>query len=70
MKHLIKKTIVLLSVADPGFPLGGDANPRGGGAPTYEFAKFSQKMHAIERIWTRGGVPRAPLDPPMALNNI
>ena len=40
-----------------------------GGAPTYEFAKFSQKLHEIERIWTPGGgarVPRAPpLDPPM-----
>ena len=30
------------SVADPGFPLGGGANPPGG-APTYDFAKFSQK---------------------------
>ena len=26
------------------------------GAPTYDFAKFSQKLHEIERIWTpRGG---------------
>ena len=25
------------------------------GVPTYEFAKFSQKLHEIERIWTRGG---------------
>ena len=24
--------------ADPGFPVGGGANPRGGGAPTYDFA--------------------------------
>ena len=24
----------------------------GGGAPTYDFAKFSQKLHEIERIWT------------------
>ena len=32
------------------------------GTPTYDFAKFSQKLHEIERIWTRGGarVPRAP----------
>ena len=28
------------------------------GAPTYYFAKFSQKLHEIERIWT-------PYDPPM-----
>ena len=26
--------------------------PSGGGAPTYNFAKFSQKLHGIERIWT------------------
>ena len=26
-----------------------------GGAPTYDFAKFSQKLHEIERIWTPGG---------------
>ena len=25
-----------------------------GGAPTYNFAKFSQKLHEIERIWTQG----------------
>ena len=42
-------------VADPGFPRGGGANSPGG-APTYDFAKFSQKMHEIERIWTPGAV--------------
>ena len=26
-----------------------------GGAPTYDFAKFSQKLHEIERIWTPRG---------------
>ena len=41
-------------VTDPGFPRGGGANPPGGGAPLYDFAKFSQKMHEIERIWTPG----------------
>ena len=25
------------------------------GGATYDFAKFSQKLHEIERIWTRGG---------------
>ena len=39
------------------------------GAPTYDFAKFSPKLHEIERIWTpKGGggcVPRDPLDPPV-----
>ena len=31
------------------------------GVPTYDFAKFSQKLLEIERIWTsKGGVPRGP----------
>ena len=50
-------------MADPGFP-------RGGGAPTYEFVEFSQKLHEIERIWTRGegGASPAPLlDPPLVI---
>ena len=42
-------------MADPGFPRGGGANSTEG-ALTYDFAKFSQKLHEIERIWTpRGG---------------
>ena len=40
-------------VADPGFPEEGA--PTLQGAPTYDFAKFSQKLHEIERIWTPGG---------------
>ena len=41
------------SVADPGFHRGGAPTLRGGGgALTYDFAKFSQKLHEIERIWT------------------
>ena len=45
---------------------GSRISPRRGsqlrrGAPTYDFAKFSQKLHEIERIWVpEGGVPRAP----------
>ena len=39
------------------------ANPRGGGAPTYDFAKFSEKLHDIEKILVRREAPRAPLDP-------
>ena len=42
------------AMADPGFPRGGGANSPGG-AQTYNFAKFSQKLHEIERIWTPGG---------------
>ena len=36
------------------------------GSPTYDFAKFSQKLHEIERIWAPWGASLAPpLDPPM-----
>ena len=45
---------VLFSVADPGFPRGGGANPPEE-APIYDFARVSQKLHEIERIWTGGG---------------
>ena len=55
-------------MVDPGFPRGGGANSPGG-APTYDFAKISQKLHEIERIWTPGGDARPlrppPLDPPL-----
>ena len=39
----------MLSGADPGFPVGGGADPRG--APTYDFVKFSEKMHELEKIF-------------------
>ena len=56
-------------VADPGFPRGGGANSPGGGgrgAPTYDFAKFSPKLHEIERIWTPWGRPKFYyVDPPL-----
>ena len=42
-----------LSGADPGFPVGGGANPRGGAI--YDFAKFCEKLHEIEKILGRGG---------------
>ena len=43
----------------------------GGGAPTYDFAKFSEKLHEIEKNLGRGGggggvlLPGAPLDLPL-----
>ena len=40
------------------FPEEGAPTLRG--APTYDFAKFSQKLHEIERIWTPGGGGHAP----------
>ena len=50
------------------FPEEGAPTPQGlGGAPTYEFAKFPQKLHEIERIWTPGGGTSLtpPLDQPL-----
>ena len=43
------------------FPEEGAPTP--GGAPTYDFAKFSQKLHEIERIRTPGEGAH-PLRPP------
>ena len=51
---VLNLTLQSLAAADPGFPRGG------GGAPTYDFAKFSQKLHEIEIIVSRGGAPLAP----------
>ena len=56
------------SVADPGFSRGGAWTLQGG----REHAKFSRKLHEIERIWTpRGGRASLtpPLDPPMPMNS-
>ena len=44
-----------LSGADPGFPVEVGANIPGG-APKYDFAKFSKKLHEIENILGRRGV--------------
>ena len=57
------------SVADPGFPRGGSANPKGG-APTYYLANFSRKLHENEEILDQRGSARpsrSPLDPPLLL---
>ena len=44
------------SGADPGFPVGGGANPRRGeGVPTYDVVKFSKKQHEIEKKLGDGG---------------
>ena len=56
--------------ADPRFPVGGGANPGGGGgAPIYDFPKFSEKLHEIEKNFGRGRGTRTegapPLDPPL-----
>ena len=58
--------LTLNTVADPGFSRGGAWTLQGGAWTLQggrEHAKFSRKLHEIERIWTpRGG--RASLTPP------
>ena len=48
-------------------PRRGLQLPGGGGPPTYDFAKISQKLHDIERIWTGGASLAPPLDPPLQI---
>ena len=51
-------------------PEEGAPTPQGG-APTYDFAIFSQKLHEIERIWAPGGGARPKfyyVDPPLSWN--
>ena len=48
--------------ADPGFPVGGGADPRGG-CQHIIFAKFCKKLHEIEKILGRRGA-RAGHAPP------
>ena len=45
----------MYSLADPEFLIGGGVNPRGGG--TYEFARFSQKLHEIKKFLGRRDPP-------------
>ena len=58
--------MLIFTVADPGFPRGGGANPKGG-APTYYLANYSRKLHENEEILgQRGAASLAlPLDPPL-----
>ena len=56
-------------MANPGFSRGGGANSSGGrGAPTYDFAKYSQKLNTIEIVWAPGVSLTPPLDPAMMTN--
>ena len=56
---IVKGLTNRLTGAEPGFPIGGGATLWG--APTYGFAKFSQKLHGIEKILGhRGRMPEAP----------
>ena len=55
MSHILSH--LAIPGADPGFPVGVGANPPGG-APTYDFAKFCEKLHEIEKILGRVGGAR------------
>ena len=46
--------VMPLTGADSGYHVGGGFNHLGG-APTYDFAKFCEKLHEIEKILGRGG---------------
>ena len=43
------------SGADPGFLVGGGANPPGGGAPTYNFANFAKNCMKLRTFWAVEG---------------
>ena len=59
--NLLDQTNVSLAGADPGFPVGGGANPPG--APTYDFANFWEKnCMKMRKFWAveGGGGPAPP----------
>ena len=53
---------ILISGADPGFPVGGAPTPPREGAN-----KFSQVLHEIKKILVRRGRRVPPYDPPLNL---
>ena len=61
--------IYIYTGADPGFPVGGAREPSGG-VPTYDFAKFCEKMHEIEKILGHGGGGAHRARPPKSATDI
>ena len=59
----VRSGIFGFAVADPGFPKGGGANPKGG-SPTYYLANFCRKLHENEEILGQRGGARVPRAPP------
>ena len=57
-------------MAGPGFARGGGANRPGDGAPTYTFAKYSQELHKIKRIWTLRGRPNVTVYAPVPTKSV
>ena len=75
--HLVKlwKTRLWVAFTECEQSMGGSRIPRrrghprdGGGVPTYDFAKITQKLHENENILGRGGGEghqERPLEPPL-----
>ena len=53
-------------MADPGFPRGGGANPPGWGRQHTILPNVPKNCMKLKEFGPRwGGIPRAPLDPPL-----
>ena len=61
-----------LSVADPGFPRGGDANSPGGGRQHMILPNVPKNCMKLKEFGPRGGGRplRPPLDPPLIMFDI
>ena len=58
------------SVADPGFPRGGCANPEGEGRQPTICLIFPENCMKMKKVWLRGGGGTSlapPLDPPLQI---
>ena len=65
-QHLNYHFMPNLAVADPGFPRGGGANPKGGGRQPIIWPIFSENCMKMKKFWAGGGASLAPpLDPPL-----
>ena len=61
-KSCTSATKLTIAVADPGFPRGGGANPKGGGREPIIWPIFPENCMKMKKFWARGGarVPHAP----------
>ena len=56
------ESFISIAGADPGFPVGGGANPRGGGRQHMILPNFVKNYMKLRKFWAVGGwgVPGAP----------
>ena len=54
-------------MADPGFPRGGGANPKGGGCQPIIWPTFPENCMKMKKFWAGGGMhpSHPPLDLPL-----